>query len=173
MDSLADRLAAFRAVPRDERGEASEKCKIVEQMEGHLAAPEVLGFFLELIGDTSEYDLARIDALKILGLWEAPDLQTRHRIGLRLAEVLRSEEDVLVQQWAGIAAEWYADIPEVFTAVSAVLTDQGADLDVRHNCLAAVKRLGDSEVAVNVLRLLEEDGQLGDHVRGILRAMGL
>jgi hypothetical protein len=171
MDSPADRLATFRAVPLDESGEAHEKCQILQELEGHLDDPEVLDFFLNLIGDSSEYDLARIDALKILELWEAPDAQTRHRIGLRLGEVLKSEEDVLVQQWAGIAAGSYADIPDVFSVVSAVLTDRVADLDVRHNCLAAVRRLGDSEVAVNLLRSLERDPQFGDHVRRVLREM--
>jgi hypothetical protein len=130
-----------------------------------------LSFFLDLVNDPNEYDLARIEALKILQIWKSPRIQVRNQIGRCIAKVLISEDDTLVQQWSAIAADAYIDIPEVFAAVSTRLTDRGADLDVRHNCLAAIERLGTSNEAIHLLQSISDDPRLGIYALRILRAL--
>jgi hypothetical protein len=88
------------------------------------------------------------------------------------AEVLLAEPDVLVQQWTAIAAENFIGVPEVFAAVSSLVADREADLDVRHNCLFAVRRFGPSARARGVLGALTADPELGVHVRRILKEWG-
>ncbi len=82
--------------------------------------------------------------------------------------MLSVEQDVLVLQWAAIAAENYVTVPEVFKAAAAIISDPAADLDVRYSCLAAVRQLGPSDRAIALLEPLASDPQLGVSVRRIL-----
>src|SRR3954471_12703077 len=95
-DTVRARMAAYRAAKLNQNGESHEKCEIVRALEDHLVRPKVLAFFLDLIADPDEYDLARLEALKVLQLWEPPSDRVRSRVGRRLAEVLPAEPDVLV-----------------------------------------------------------------------------
>lgn len=164
----AGKIAAYQAAKLDRNGESHEKCEIVQGLEDHLNRPKVLTFYLDLIADPNEYDMARLGALKILQLWVPPSDRVRNRVGRRLAEVLPREPDVLVQQWAAIAAENFVAVPEVFSALSVLLADCEEDLDVRHNCLAAVARRGRCEQVRRVLEPLTDDPQLGVHVRRVI-----
>jgi hypothetical protein len=156
LDAVDGLIAEYRAAVLDEHGECHRKSEIIAALEGHLADERTLAFFLEVIGDLNEYDLARIDALKILELWQASDTEASNRVGLVVANVLVSEEDVLVQQWAAIAAGSLMTVPEVFAAVSGLLADQAADLDVRHNCLAAVQQMGNTDECIRLLRSIDD-----------------
>jgi hypothetical protein len=167
--AVAAQIAAYKAAKLDREGESPEKCEIVQGLEEQLSQPEALSFYLDLIADPDEYDMARLEALKILQLWEPPSDRVRTRVGRRLAKVLPEESDVLVQQWAAIAAENFVSVPEVFAAVSALLADRETDLDVRHNCLAAVQRFGRSEQVRSVLEPLTTDPKLGVRAERILK----
>src|SRR5262249_24263593 len=69
-DTVTARIAAYRAAHLNQAGESPEKCEIVQGLETHLSKPKALRFLLDLIGDPDEYDLARVEALKILQLWQ-------------------------------------------------------------------------------------------------------
>jgi hypothetical protein len=171
-DAVVAQLAAYRAAKLDQNGQSHEKCEIVRDLEDHLGQPKVLAFYLDLIADPDEYDMARLEALKILQLWDPPNDRVCTRVGRRLAGVLLAEPDVLIQQWMAIAAENFVIVAEVFSAASLLLADREADLDVRHNCLTAVQRLGPSDEVRNLLESLAPDPQLGVHVRRILKEWG-
>jgi hypothetical protein len=83
-DGVAAQLAAYRAAKLDKNGESHEKCEIVRDLEDHLGRPKVLAFYLNLIAAPDEYDMARLEALKILQLWEPPNDRVRTRVGRRL-----------------------------------------------------------------------------------------
>lgn len=168
MDAIQEQIDAFGRIERDVNGECHGKSTIVEELEGRLDDERVLSFYLKVIEDPTEFDLARLAALKIFQLWKAPNKQTHARVGQHLAKVLPKEKDILIQQWIAIAAERYANVPEVFAAAAKMVMDSGADLDVRHNCLAVIERLRGTEQAKKVLQSLVEDEQLGVHVRRIL-----
>jgi hypothetical protein len=165
-------LAAFTRVAPDERGESHGKTAIINLLEAHLTDERVLAFFLKVIGDQAEFDMARITALKILRLWEAPTSELRQRVARHLAAVLPIEADVLVQQWVAIAAEYYSGVPELFAVLAVCLRDSKMDLDVRHNCLAAIERLRGSEQSTAVLRSLVDDEEFGSSVRRTLVTWG-
>lgn len=169
MDAIERHILAYRSAPFDSNGEAWGKTEALKALEDLLPDDRVLNFFLDLIADPDEYDMARVEALKVLQLWGPPSEQSRGRVGRRLSEVFLAEPDVLVQQWMAIAAENFIGLPEVFEVASMLLADPEADLDVRHNCLAAVQRLGRSDRVVGVLKPLTSDPQLGVHVRRILK----
>jgi hypothetical protein len=168
MDQVAEQLAAYQVVPFDAEGEAHQKCRIIAGLEGHLDDERVLGFFVELIGNPSEYDLARIEVLKIFELWRAPSAQAHERVARQVAKVVESEKDVLVQQWAAIAARNFSDTPEVLSSVATLLADRQADLSVRHNCLAAFRGKVLTAAVVEVLQRFVKDPELGTSVSRIL-----
>src|SRR4029077_20031031 len=114
----------------DERGECHGKSTIIEELEDHLSDERVISFFLKVIADMEEFDLARLAALKILQLWEPPSDRIRSRVGQKLASTLLAEKNVLVQQWAAIAVQNLVRVPEVFNAVTALLVDPNVNLDV-------------------------------------------
>ncbi len=86
--------------------------------------------------------MARVEEYKILRLWKPPNEGICTQIGPRLAEMLPVEKDVLVLRWAAVAAESFVAVPEVFKAVSALIVNLAADLDVWHNCSTAMELLG-------------------------------
>jgi hypothetical protein len=168
MDAVQERIKAFGRIESDANGECHGKTTIVEELEERLDDDRVLAFYLRIIGDPSEFDLARLEALKIFQLWNAPNEEAHARVGRHLAKVLPKEEDILVQQWIAIAAENFASVPEVFASAAKLASDSTVDLDVRHNCLSVLERLRGTQQATNVLRSLVDDEQLGVHVRRIL-----
>lgn len=168
MDNIEKCIAAYRRASFEDDGESAGKIDAIDKLADHLDDPRVLNFFIEVFTDHDEYDLARTEIFKLMQLWSPPDERERRRIGRKLAKVIPVDDDVLVQQWAAIAAENFIQVPEVLKAVSEVITDPEADLDVRHNCLGAIERLQDSEKAEAVLRGLLNDSQLGKFVKRIL-----
>jgi hypothetical protein len=168
MDAIQERIEAFGRLEPDDEGECHGKSSIVEELADRLNDERVLSFYLKIIADSSEFDLARLAALKILQLWKAPNKEAHVRVGRHLAKVLPKEEDILVQQWIAIAADNFASVPEVFATAAKLVADSEVDLDVRHNCLSVIERLRGTEQATNVLRALVDDEQLGVHVRRIL-----
>ena len=168
MDAVQERIEAFSRLKPGDDGECHGKSTIVEELEDRLDDERVLAFFLRVIADACEFDLARLAALKIFQLWKAPTDETHVSVGRHLAEVLPKEEDILVQQWIAIAAENFANVPEVFDTAAKLVADSEVDLDVRHNCLSVIQRLRGTEQAKIVLRSLVDDEQLGVHVRRIL-----
>jgi len=168
MDAVQERIEAFGRLEPDDDGECHGKSTIIEELEDRLDDERVLSFFLKVIADPSELDLARLAALKIFQLWKAPTKEAHVRVGRHLAQALPKEEDILIQQWIAIAAENFASVPEVFAAAAKLVADSEVDLDVRHNCLSVIERLRGTEQAKKVLRPLVADEQLGVHVRRIL-----
>lgn len=59
-------------------------------------------FFNAIIANESEYDLARIEALKIIGLYEIP-YQKKDKIAQSLEHIITNEEDYLVKNYAVMA----------------------------------------------------------------------
>jgi hypothetical protein len=168
MDAVQKQIEAFSRLEPDDDGECHGRSAIVEELEDRLDDERVLSFFLKVIADPAEFDLARLAALKTLQLWKAPNEETRVRVGRHLAEVLPKEEDILVQQWIAISAKNFASVPEIFAAAAKLVADSEVDLDVRHNCLSVIVRLRGTEEANKVVRSLVDDEQLGVHVRRIL-----
>lgn len=168
MDAIQERIDAFGRLEPDGDGECHGKTAIVEELEDRLDDERVLSFFLKVIVDSSEFDLARLAALKVFQLWEAPSEKTHVRVARQLAKALPKEDDVLIQQWMAIAAENFANVPEVFDTAAKLVADAEIDLDVRHNCLSVITRRHGTEQAMNVLRSLADDEQLGIHLRRIL-----
>lgn len=158
---IAEEIQAFRSAQLNQNGESPLKNEIIENLERNLDSPTVVEFLLEVISDPEEYDLARIEALKIFQCWDVPSPELKTRIGERLAGVIRDDSDDLVQEWAGIAARNYVQVPEVLAASIEVLTNPEAGINARHNCLSAVEFFGPTPQTIGTLESLLEDEEIG------------
>jgi HEAT repeat protein len=120
-------------------------------------------FLIGVIADPAGYDLARIEAMKILRLSPPPDAGARQAAGRAIAAVL-GEDDELLRQFAAMSLGPYLSDDVAFAAVEhAALHDE--DLDVRHNALAALAESGPSPRNAELLGRLADDPDLG-HAAG-------
>ncbi|MFF5289133.1 HEAT repeat domain-containing protein [Paractinoplanes globisporus] len=143
----------FRSTPDDD-----VKVEAIVALDEHAADPQVIAFLTVVTADPGEYDLARIECMKILRLWPPPAPDARRDAGRAMAAALR-DDDELVRQYAAMSLGPYLDDPPVFEALTAtVLHDD--DLDVRHNALAAIAEAGPADRHADLLRRLAGDPEL-------------
>ena len=115
-DAVAEQMERYRSSPFDSSGEAWDKIAALESLEAQLNDPRVIDFFVAVIGDPAEYDMARVHLLKLLEICPAPEF--RQRIGECVAAVLPGEPDWTVRCWLGRAVAAYSDIPAARTAAA-------------------------------------------------------
>jgi hypothetical protein len=160
MNQIEELIAAFDRVTVDTKGEEFQKTAIVTSLKEYLSHERVLAFFERVIADITEYDLARVECLKILELLDPDQFQGSMQLAQTAARALANDADGLVRQYAAMALGPYCKSEIVRDALTrAVTIDE--DLDVRHNALAAIKEGGYSEWAVAVLKRLVGDPDLG------------
>ena len=158
MDEIEHHIATYRSAPFDGQGEAWGKTAALEALEEFLPDDRVVDFFLTVIADPTEYDMARLHLLKLLEV--APALVARQQIGQCVATTLQNEEDWTVRCWLARAVAAYMDVSVARAVAVAVVLDQDEDEDVRHNCLAGL-RTSDPEVVSALRQLATQDGMLG------------
>jgi hypothetical protein len=152
MDTIDQKIAEFWQLQPGADGECWGKAAIVEELQRSIGDRRVLGFFLRLIADHSEHDMARVEVLKSLELNPPLPPEDRLRVARQIAMTFRGERDQVVRQWLGIALAGYVDLPAAFEAAAARVRDPAEDEDVRFNCLAALERLGPTREVVSFFR---------------------
>src|SRR4051812_6137420 len=98
MDRVEELIRRYSEAKESESGNFPEKIEVVEALED-LPAEQVLDFFLKTVASPSEYDLARIEILKILKA-HAGEYPDRARIAQPLAAILRKDPDTQVRTYA-------------------------------------------------------------------------
>jgi len=167
VDHVAELVARFEATLDGEDG-GDAKVEIVLELEDHLTDPRALDLFATVIADPAEYDLARIECVKILRLRPPAGAEDRRRIGRIIAAVLDPEDDYLVRQYAAMSLGPYAQDPVVFDAIATAVTGDD-DVDVRHNALESVLEAGPDDRTRALLQQLTDDPELGKAATRTLR----
>jgi len=162
VDAVERHIAAYRAAPFDPNGKAWGKLEALEALEELLPDGRVLDFFLGIIADPAEYDMARLHLLKLLEVNPAP--AARQRIGECVAAALPGEEDWTMRCWLGRAVAAYSDISAARVVAIARAADPAEDEDVRHNCLSGL-RGSEPDVVQTLRRIAAEGGSLGSAAR--------
>lgn len=147
-------IELFRTAPDDDA-----KVEAVAALDEHVADPRVIGFLTAVAADPGEYDLARIECMKILRLWPPPVPDVRRDAGHAIAAALR-EDDELIRRYAAMSLGPYLDDPPVFEALAGALLHDD-DVDVRHGALTAVAEAGPARSNADLLRRLTGDPELG------------
>jgi hypothetical protein len=159
---------AYRSVVPSADAEDAGQLEIITELEDHVGDPRVIEFYLSVIADPAEYDLARIECIKILALYPPDAPADRQRVGRTVAQTLWPDEDYLVRQYAAMSLGPYAGDDAVFEALEHVLVHDD-DIDVRFNALASVEEAARSDRTLSLLRRLADDPQLGSAAARSLR----
>lgn len=126
-------------------------------------------FFNEIIADESEYDLARIEAFKIIALYDIPK-QTKDKIAQSLERVIDNEEDYLIKNYAVMALKNFVEYPELVKLAIKILGTPNEDENLRHNALSAVEKLP-NDAKKEVLITLLSDKYMKPYAKRILDEM--
>ncbi len=170
MTTFKELVAQYKAASVSSSGEVPGKIEVIDQLSDNLSS-DALEFLVEIISDPGDYDLARIEALKTVQFLEPQHDHLSAKVANAVLIAL-SDEDILVQQWAAIAAASFTDHLAVFDRLLALLEDPEQDLDVRHNCLAAVRQAGPSPKALSCLERVSSDTEIGQYAGDLLRSWG-
>ncbi len=162
MDEVERQIAAYHAAPFDANGEAWGKTAALDALEDYLPGSRVLAFFLGIIANPAEYDMARLHLLKHFEINPAP--AARQLVAECVAAALPSEEDWTVRCWLGRVVAAYSDIPAARAVAIARAVDPSEDEDVRHNCLSGL-RGAEPEVVRALRHLAAGGGSLGHAAR--------
>ena len=118
-----------------------------------------------VVANTGEYDLARVEALKILEIADMPDPE-RESFSALLVTVVATDQDDDVRNYAVMASKNFVNDNEALKElIIAVVADPNEDIDIRHNALRAVMALWDLPRRKVVLESLLADEELGSHAK--------
>jgi GST-like protein len=138
------------------------KCKLLQNIEFE-EIPEKWELIRSVIANKDEYDLARIQALKILELAALPE-EELHSFGELLVSVIATDEDYDVKNYAVIASTNFVNAnDELKELIIKIVADPNQELDIRHNALSAVMAFFDLPRRKSVLERLLADEALGEH----------
>jgi|GEM_PF-1656712 len=100
-------VSEYRSLPPSsdhlpDTGPNHRKCRILQQLDDDQAnEPEVSGLLLEILRDPREFDLARVEAIKAVGICVKDDNPLAEQLWAALHQIAASDEDEMLQGWAG------------------------------------------------------------------------
>jgi hypothetical protein len=138
----------------------SRKPEILDEIEFE-DIPEKWALLRSVIADKDEYDLARIQALKILEIAGIPEEDLPTFCDL-LISVIKTDKDYDVKNYAVIASKNFVnDSDELKQLIIETLLDAKEDIDIRHNAYRAVLAFFDIAGRKVVLEKLSADKDMG------------
>jgi HEAT repeat protein len=141
-----------------------KKVELIQNIE-FADVPGKWDLLYSVIDNRQEYDLARVEALKILEISDVPVSQVQRFCDL-LTSVINTDPDYEVKNYAVIAARNFINDSETLKALlTRVVTNNDEDVDVRHNAYSAILRITDAAVKASVLQQLTTDNELGKYAR--------
>jgi GSH-dependent disulfide-bond oxidoreductase len=143
------------------------KCELLREIEFE-EIPEKWALIRAVIANKDEYDLARVQALKILEIAGLPaeDLQS---FGELLVTVITTDTDDVVRNYAVIASKNFVnDCDELKQLIIKIVLDPKEGIDIRHNACSAVMAFFDLPRRKAVLEQLSSDKHMGEHAKGEL-----
>jgi GSH-dependent disulfide-bond oxidoreductase len=139
-----------------------EKHQLLQDIEFE-EVPEKWELIRSVIASKDEYDLARIQALKILELAALPE-QELQSFGELLVSVITTDDDDDVKNYAVMASTNFVNANhELKELIIRIVSDPNEDIATRHNALSAVMAFFDLPRRKLVLEGLLADKDLGKH----------
>jgi len=123
--------------------------------------PEKWNLLRAVIADPNEYDLARMQALKILEIANVPPEDLPSFCGL-LVSIIKTDKDEDVKNYGVIASKNFVnDSDELKQLIIKTVLDAKEDIDIRHNAYSAVLSMWDLPGRKVVLEKLSADPAMG------------
>lgn len=119
---------------------------------------------LEVIEDKNEYDLVRIEALKVIEIIDVPEI-ILNKLCKLIFKLLKNEEDYDVRNYAFIASRnLINDSEEIKNLISEIVLSK-EDIDIRHNAYSAVLSINDEVDKNNVLKLFLDNSDFSSFAK--------
>ena len=167
---IAGLIAGFRRSSSDQ-AESPEKIEILKQLEDS-ADGEVTKFLAEVAGNTREYDLARIEALKIRECRSIPSEVDRTEAKRTLQRILSDDEDDEIRSYTARTMANFVDLSGVRRLLGQYVLDKDEDEDVRHNAFFALERGGPNPDTRAILERCLSDPEFQPGAERVLRQWG-
>jgi GST-like protein len=140
----------------------AQKCEFIRHIEFE-DIPGKWELLRSVIANKDEYDLARLEALKVLEIAGIPEEHIASFCEL-IVTVITTDTDYDVKNYAVMAAQNFVnDSDDVKELIIKIVSDPKEDIDVRHNALSALMALWDVPRRKAVLESLRSDKKLGKH----------
>lgn len=120
---------------------------------------------LKVIKDKDEYDLARIEALKVMEIADIPKKVLKELCEI-IINLLKNENDYDVRNYAFIASRnLINDSKEIENYMSTIVLSKEEDIDIRHNAYSAILRIIDKQDKTEILNSLLNDEVFSKYAR--------
>jgi hypothetical protein len=98
-------VVEYRSLPPNsdhlpDTGPNDRKCKILREFDEQVDDPEVSQLLLEILQNPLEFDLARVEAIQVAGLYVTSENPLAEQIWAQLYRIAESDEDEMLQGWA-------------------------------------------------------------------------
>ena len=99
-------VAEYRTLPTDtdELGDTTEndhKCRLIAQLDDHANDADVSELLLDIMRNVREYDLARVEAIKVAGIFVEESCPNYTAVIAELNRICGDEtEDEMIRGWA-------------------------------------------------------------------------
>ena len=171
MNNFEELIAKYEAVLPDSKKEEFGKVRVIEMLE-YFEDARVLPFFLKVLVDETDYDLARVEITKILRIRKPKNQKEKQDIAQSLMLVLKNSEtddNYLVRQYAAMAIDKYSDIEGVFECAAEIILNTDEDINVRYNVLDVFERDGSTERTLKIFKELLKDEEFQKTANRILK----
>lgn len=155
-DHVDELIARFRAAVVTGQESAAKIDILLELV--RVDDPRVARFLIAVAGDSNEYDLARIQALKTLELREV-EAGARDDVVRMISRILQDDEDDEVRSYAARALAGFVDVQGVLEIATGRVLDPDEDDDVRHNAFFAIERSKPTPQAIGAMERCREEAE--------------
>jgi hypothetical protein len=139
--------------------DSSGKPEIITELED-IDDERILPFFLEVLLNELEYDLARIETLQVLRLRNCSDQEEYDQIGQAIKQVLVNSTDQDIRNYAAMAIASYIETEGAFDVIEGILLDEKEDINLRYNAFGVIEDMRLSDRSIEVLKKLTQDPEL-------------
>jgi hypothetical protein len=139
--------------------DSSGKPEIVTELEG-IDDERILPFFLDVLLNELEYDLARIETLQVLRLRNCSDQEEYDQIGQAIKQVLVNSTDQDIRNYAAMAIASYIETEGAFDVIEGILLDEKEDINLRYNAFGVIEEIGLQDRSMEILKKLIQNPEL-------------
>jgi len=132
-----------------------------------LVSGELIDFLVDIASNTEEYDLARIEAIKVMGLAGLNIPSHQEKVVQTLIELANNDEDYDIQSYSLQALCWYPTFTTIPAAISS-LTNPDKYIVVRDAAVATLRSQKTNPQAIKLLNELINDPELGSFIKNEL-----
>jgi hypothetical protein len=171
LDPLLNVLGSSTAENTKRIEAVDDLARLIRTQRGFKTAT-ALDILLRILEDPTDYDLLRIEVLKVLEYTN--DTPEEHkRIGESIIKVLlRTEDNYLMREWAARVVTRYMDVKGAVQATLQTVLDTTDDEVVRENAFGAMEDMDPTSEVITAMTTLEQEGIFENEASSALTRWG-